>query len=166
MLDGSLARTLITRELFFEVVCDFVNRGVLTQLSDFGIVGDACESKLAGHFALHAEGSGDFFFSEQQDLQNQVISLVGTTAEALLAHHDKAREEDGFHGDDGIEERAWKWIEMPNAPDSGCIEHQPGSEPGSVHQHECQTSDRCTNPVSDTLGKGSLFKELLFMPGY
>src|SRR6202789_1428085 len=80
---------------------DLLDGCVLTEFFYLLVLHNFPQSECVGDLALHAENRGDLLFGEQQDLQHEVIPLVGAAAGAGLAHEDEAAEQDRLEGKNG-----------------------------------------------------------------
>jgi hypothetical protein len=56
-------RELFGRQFVFDGLCYVVDRGVLAELLELLIVGDALQADLSGDLAVHSEYGGDLFLS-------------------------------------------------------------------------------------------------------
>ena len=127
------------------------------------IVGGAVEAELFGDLAVQAEGGGDLFFREQEDLEHQVVALFGAAAYAGLAHQDEAGGEDGFEREDGAEQREGRGVEAVEA--RGEVPEDPGEGAEEVHADEGEAADEGGDGVAEALGVGALGEELLLVAG-
>jgi len=84
--------------------------------------------------AVHAEDGGDLFFGEHEDLEHEVVALVGAAAEAGLADEDEAGGEDRLHGDDGLEESEGLGVEVVGVGQA--VEDDPGGEDAEMRADE------------------------------
>src|SRR5664280_3023305 len=66
-----------------------VDGGVLAELLDLFVLGDLWQADASGDLAVHAQDGGDLLFGEQEDLEHQVVALVGAAGHAGLAHPDE-----------------------------------------------------------------------------
>ena len=121
------------------------------------------EAHFGGDVAVHAEDGGDLFFGEHEDLEHEVVALVGAAAEAGLADEDEAGGEDRLHGDDSLKEAEGLRIEVVGLGQE--VEDDPGGKDAEMRGDEGERADEAGDVVGETLGCGALSEELFLVLG-
>jgi hypothetical protein len=140
-----------------------VDGGVLAELLELLVVGDAVQADLSGDLAVHAEDGGDFFFCQEEDLQHEVVALLGTAAHAGLTHEDDARQQDCFQGYEGAEKREGRGIEVVRKGEGGCVEDHPAGKDCQVDTDEAKAACKAGDGVAEAFGWGTTNEEVLFV---
>jgi hypothetical protein len=154
---------LVVGEGFFDGLRYFFDGGFLGEFSDIRGVGLAVEAKLGGDVAVHFEDGGDLFFGEDEDLKHEVISFVGAAAKAGLADKDEAGDEDGLHGDGGLEQGERTGVDVVGVREG--VEEYPEGEEEEVGGDEGEAADVAGDGVGEAFGGGALGKEVLLVAG-
>jgi len=154
---------LFLGEVLLDSLGDFVDGCFFAELFDVLIAGDGGKADLGGHLAVHADDGGDLLFGEEEDLQHEVVALVGAAGEARLAHEDEAGDQDGFERDAGAEQGEGRWVEARYAWDAEGIGEHPEEEDAKMHEHEAQTADESGDGVAGALVWGAAGEEFLLM---
>src|SRR5580693_8207633 len=154
---------LFGRQFVFDGLCYVVDGGVLAELLELLIVGDALQTDLSGNLAVHSEYGGDLFFCQEEDLKHEVIAFLGAPAHARLTHEDDARQQDGFERYEGAEKREWWWIEVARVGERGCVEDHPAGEDCQVDADEAKTACEAGDGVAEAFGWGATNEEVLFV---
>jgi len=154
---------LLGRQFVFDGLGYVVDGGVLAELLELLIVGDALQTDLSGDLAVHTEYGGHLFFCEEEDLKHEVIAFLGAAAHARLTHEDDAREQDGLERYEGAEKRKWWWIEVARVGEGGCVEDHPAGEDCQVDADEAQTACEAGDGVAEAFGWGATNEEVLFV---
>lgn len=139
--------------------------GVLAEFTEIGGVCNGVEAQFAGDLALYAQDGSDLLLGEEEDLEHEVVALVGTFAHAGLAHEDEAGKEEGFDGDEGAQERKGLWIEARDGSNLPGVDAEPEEEGAEVHQDKGETAGEGGNIVAEALGPGAGSEELLLVSG-
>jgi len=165
---GPPARVCQVRELFgwqfvFDGLCYVVDGGVLAELLELLIVGDALQPDLSGDLAVHPEYGGDLFFCQEQDLKHEVIAFFGAAAHARLTHEDNARQQDGFECYEGAEKGEGRWIEVVRVGGGSCVEDHPAGEDCQVDRDEAKTACEAGDGVAEAFGWSTTNEEVLFV---
>jgi hypothetical protein len=156
-------RKLFGWQFVFEGLGYVVDGGVLAELLELLIVGDALETNLSGDLAVHTEYGGDLFFCQEEDLEHEVIAFLCAPAHARLTHEDDARQQDGFEGYECAEKREGRWIEVVRVGEGGCVEDHPGGEDCQVDADEAKTACEAGDGVAEAFGWGATNEEVLFV---
>jgi hypothetical protein len=156
-------RELFGRQFVFDGLGYVVDGGVLAELLEFLIVGDALQTDLSGDLAVHAEYRGDLFFCQEKDLKHEVIAFLGAPAHARLTHEDDAGKQDGFERYEGAEKREGRWIEVVRAGEGSCVEDHPAGEDCQVDRDEEKTACEAGDGVAEAFGWGAANEEVLFV---
>jgi len=127
-------RWLFIWEGFFDGLGYVFDGGFFGELADFGLIGFFVETHFGGDVAVHAEDGGDLFFGEEEDLEHKVVAFVRAAAQAALADQDEAGEQDGFHGDAGLEEAEGPGVEAVGRGED--VEEDPGGEDEEMQGYE------------------------------
>ena len=155
--------SLFGREFVFEGLGYVVDGGVLAELLELFVVGDALQADLSGDLAVHAEYGGDLFFCQEEDLQHEVIAFLGAAAHARLTHEDDARQQDGFECYEGAEKRVGWRIEVARVGERGCVEDHPAGEDRQVDADEEKAACEAGDGVAEAFGWGATNEEVLFV---
>ena len=140
-----------------------VDGGFLGEFANLGVVGFFVEAHLGGDVAVHAEDGGDLFFGEHEDLEHEVVALIGAAAEAGLADEDEAGGEDRFHSDDGLKEAEGFGVEVMGLGQE--VEDDPGGEDTDMRADEGERTDEGGDVVGEALGGGAAGEELFLVLG-
>jgi hypothetical protein len=154
---------LLGRQFVFEGLGYVVDGGVLAELLELLIVGDALQADLSGDLAVHTEYGGDLFFCEEENLKHEVIAFLGTPAHAGLTHEDDARQQDGFERYEGAEKREGRRIEVVRVGEGSCVEDYPGGEDCQVDGDKAKTACEAGDGVAEAFGWGATNEEVLFV---
>lgn len=155
--------SLVGRKFVFEGLGYVVDGGVLAELLEFLIVGDALQADLSGDLAVHTEDGGDLFFCQEEDLKHEVIAFLGAAAHARLTHEDDARQQDGFERYECAEKREGRWIEVVRVGGGRGVEDHPAGEDCQVDADEAQTASKAGDGVAEAFGWGATNEEVLFV---
>jgi len=158
-----MQKGLFIGEGFFDVLGYVVDRGFLGELANVGLVGFFAQAHLGGDVAVHAEDGCDLFFGEYEDLEHEVVALVGAAAEAGLADEDEAGGEDRLHGDDGLKKREGFGVEVMGVGEA--VEDDPGGEDAEMCEDEGERPDEGGDVVGEALGGGAAGEELFLVLG-
>jgi len=154
---------VLGRQFVFEGLCYVVDGGVLAELLEFFIVGNALQTDLSCDLAVHAEYGGDLFFCQEEDLKHEVIAFLGAPAHARLAHEDDARQQDGFERYEGAEKgEGWR-IEVMRVAERGCVEDHPAGEDCQVDGDKAKIACEAGDRVAEAFGWGATNEEVLFV---
>ncbi len=154
---------LFGREFVFEGLGYVVDGGVLAELFELLVVGDAMQADLSGDLAVHAEYGGDLFFCQEEDLQHELLAFFGATAHARLTHEDDACQQDGLERYEGAEKREGRWIEVVRVGEGSCVEDYPAGEECQVNADEAKTACEAGDGVAEAFGWGATNEEVLFV---
>jgi hypothetical protein len=111
--------------------------------------------------SLYAEHGGDLTLGQNKDLQDQMISFIRSPAEPALTHHDEAREQDRFNGNDAIQQREGARIEVMSCMQ--CVQRYPSPNPADMKQDEPQAADGSSYRISDTFRTCAASQEILLV---
>ena len=120
--------------MLLQFLTDFVDGRVLAQPLNILVRCHFLEAQSRGELALYAENGGDFTLRQNKDLQDEVISFVRSPAETALPHHDEAREEDRFNGNDAIQQREGLRVKVMG--EMQCVQRYPCSYPADMKADE------------------------------
>jgi hypothetical protein len=151
------------RQFVFDGLGYVVDGGVLAELLEFLIVGDALQTDLSGDFAVHSEYGGDLFFCQEEDLKHEVIAFLGAATHARLTHEDDARQQDGFERYEGTEKREGRGIEVVRVGERGRVEDHPAGEDCQVEADEAKTACEAGDSVAEAFGWSATNEEVLFV---
>lgn len=147
--------------MLLQLLTDFVDGRVLTQMLDILVGRHFLQAQSRGELSLDAEHGGDLTLRQNKDLQDEVISLVRSPAEAALTHHDEAGEKDRFNGNDGVQEREGAGIEVMGSMQG--VQRDPGSDPADMNADKPKAADESTYRISNTFRTGAASQEVLLM---
>jgi hypothetical protein len=149
--------------MLLQFLADFVDRRVLTELLEILVCRHLLQAQSRGKLSLYAEDGGDLTLRQNKDLEDEVISLIRSPAEAALTHHDEAGEKDGFNGHDTIEQ--WKGARVEVVGCMRGVQDYPGANPADMGADEPQAADESTYPISDAFRTSAASQELLLVAG-
>jgi hypothetical protein len=120
-------------------------------------VGNArARTRLLAKGIEHLQNRGQLLFGEQIHLQIQVSAPIGVAGQAILAHEDKAGEEDGFEGYADVQQTKGIGIECVWAS----IRQDPSNEPYDMREYERSTARKRRDRVSEPIETGTMVYRL------
>jgi hypothetical protein len=155
---------LLGREIVFDSLGNFIDGGVPAELLDVLVLHDSLQTHVFCDLPVHGYDCSDLLFGEQEDLEHEMVTLVGAAAQASLAHENEAGKQYCFESEDCAKQGIGRRIEVAN----GCrksVYCDPTSEDDDVQHDEREAPRERRDRVAEALYMRAASEELLLVLG-